>query len=86
MLSLKVDRLNHKNLLPKGSIFVSKINKYSAAEKLLIVSYTVFRSIMIIKVLLKVARTIADLAGAEQLMEIHIAVTVHFRNNMQELY
>ena len=36
--------------------------------------------------ILKVARTIADLAGEEQLTEIHIAEAVHFRNNMQELY
>jgi len=36
--------------------------------------------------ILKVARTIADLAGAEQLTEMHIAEAVHFRNNMQELY
>ena len=36
--------------------------------------------------ILKVARTIADLAGAQQLTEMHIAEAVHFRNNMQELY
>ncbi|MBP2628941.1 MAG: Mg chelatase, subunit ChlI [Firmicutes bacterium] len=36
--------------------------------------------------ILKVARTIADLAGAEQLTEMHIAEAVHFRNNMQEIY
>ena len=35
--------------------------------------------------ILKVARTIADLAGGEELTEIHIAEAVHFRNNMQEL-
>lgn len=34
--------------------------------------------------ILKVARTIADLAGAEQLTEVHIAEAVHFRNNVQE--
>ncbi len=36
--------------------------------------------------ILKVARTIADLAEAEQLTEMHIAEAVHFRNNMHELY
>jgi len=36
--------------------------------------------------ILKVARTIADLAGVEQLTEIHIAEAVHFRNNMQEFH
>ena len=36
--------------------------------------------------ILKAARTIADLAGMEQLTEMHIAKAVYFRNNMQELY
>lgn len=36
--------------------------------------------------ILKVARTIADLAEAQQLTDVHIAEAVHFRNNMQELY
>jgi magnesium chelatase family protein len=36
--------------------------------------------------ILKVARTIADLAEDQQLTEIHIAEAVHFRNTMQEMY
>ena len=35
--------------------------------------------------ILKVARTIADLDGAQQLTEMHIAEAVHFRNNVQDL-
>jgi len=36
--------------------------------------------------ILKIARTIADLDGSQQLTEMHIAEAVHFRNNVQELY
>lgn len=36
--------------------------------------------------ILKVARTIGDLAGAEEISEVHIAEAVHFRNNIQELF
>ena len=35
--------------------------------------------------ILKVARTIADLAEMQQLTEVHIAEAVHFRNSVQEL-